>query len=62
MKENNSPYLTRKEAAEMLGVTERTVDRYAAAGSLTVYRLPPTNRFTRFSRTEVEALLIPVKN
>jgi excisionase family DNA binding protein len=54
-------YLTRIEAASILNVTPHTVDRWAKAGHLTVYRIPPVNRGVRFKREDVEALLIPRK-
>jgi excisionase family DNA binding protein len=59
--ETEMTYLTRAEVAKYLGISERTVDRYAKAGSLTVYRLSPVNRFVRFSWDEVKKLATPIR-
>ena len=51
---DDEEYLTANEVAQMLGVTRRTVDRYAAEGKLPRYR-----RGWRilFLRADVEALI-----
>ena len=55
---DNEQYLTKKEAAAFLKVTERTVDRYAAKGILGVYRIPSlANGIVRFKRSDIESLL-----
>lgn len=46
------------QAAALLGVGVRTFERYAAAGLLTVYRLP-NSLHRRFRRAEVLALVTP---
>lgn len=51
--QDEDEYLTPEEAASILGVSRRTVDRYATTGKLRRYR----KRFrVMFLRTEVEAL------
>lgn len=49
--------LTREEAAEMLRVSIRTVDRMISAGTLR--KIPLAGRLVRIPRYEVEALLSP---
>ena len=44
-------YLTKGEAAKLLGYSERTIDRWMRAGWLRYYRLP--NGQVRFKRSEV---------
>lgn len=51
-------WLTLEQAAEHLGVCERTIRRYVADGRLTGYRLGP--RLLRFDGGEVDALARPV--
>lgn len=46
-----------KTAAEMIGVSIRTIDRYQAAGMLTPLAAPLKPRY--FNRADVEALLQP---
>lgn len=48
-------YLTRTEAAELAGVKDRTVDRWARLGWLPVHREHPTAR-PRFLEADVSAL------
>lgn len=58
---NNAPdYLTVTEAADILGVSRRTVERYMTDGHLTVLRLP-ANKRPRLRRAEVEALAEPTQ-
>lgn len=52
---SDNAQLTRAEVAVLLGVTERTVDRYAERGLLTRRRNPIT-RAVAFDRAEVEDL------
>jgi excisionase family DNA binding protein len=49
------PMISMFEAAERLGVSEKSVRRFIAAGRLTGYRIGP--RLIRVDRDEVEALL-----
>lgn len=46
--------LTAKEAANLLRVTVKTLERWEKAGKISATRLPGGHR--RFSRAEVEAL------
>lgn len=46
------------EAADYLGVTDRTLRRYVAAGDLPAYRLGP--RLLRFRQSDLDALLRPI--
>lgn len=48
-------WVTRTHAAEMLGVTTQTVDRYAREGRLARYKVG-TGRFTRYRIEDVEEL------
>jgi excisionase family DNA binding protein len=48
-------YLSRKETADYLGVTTKTVDRYIADGRLAAVRLGP--RMVRIPTASIEALL-----
>ena len=51
----SNPYYMRKvEAAELLGITQRTVDRYIAAGHLPEYELPGGHK--RLKSSEVLGL------
>lgn len=45
--------ITRKEAAELAGVSERTISRWRAEGLLTVERDPEFRRPATYSRAEV---------
>ena len=47
-----SKYLTKKEVAEILGISERTVHRMALAGTIPAVRIGP--RLIRFPRAEFE--------
>lgn len=49
--------MNRREAAEFLGVSVRTVDNYAKNGRLTPYRLP--NNWPRFAVADLTALRTP---
>jgi hypothetical protein len=51
-------YISREQAAAMLGVTIRTVDAYQKLGTLRPYRIK-RSRLTRFKRKEVMALFEP---
>lgn len=48
-------YLSRNEAAEILGVHPQSVSNYAERGFLTTIH-SRTNKYVRFHREEVEAL------
>jgi excisionase family DNA binding protein len=50
--------VSREEAAELLGVSERTVDRLRLRGRLRAVQLVPRGR-VRFRTDDVEALLTP---
>jgi excisionase family DNA binding protein len=52
------PWLTRKDVSGYLKKSERSVDRMAAAGVLTAYRIPGF-RGVRFRADEVRAALCP---
>lgn len=54
-------WLTRQEAADLLKVNPRTVDRYARQGKLTKHKARGT-QFVVFPAAEVEALATPVKD
>lgn len=56
MKLEDSTYLTIKEAAEYLRVTERSIMRFRASGRLPALKL---FGYTRFKREDVEKLLHP---
>lgn len=54
---NEPTLLSRAEAAELIGVSTRTINRYAAAGYLKpVYTRVRGQLVPRYSRTEVEWL------
>lgn len=55
---NTNEWITRKEAAELLGVNPRTIDYRVATGKITEYR-DGLNRL-RFNKAELERLLVPV--
>lgn len=52
---NRDPYVSRRQAAMILGVMPATMDKVAAANGLTVRQIPGHVR-RHFVRTEVEAL------
>lgn len=56
MKLEDLTYLTIKEAAEYLRVTERSIMRFRASGRLPALKL---SGFTRFKREDVAKLLEP---
>lgn len=51
-----STYLSRLETADILGVTPRTVDRYARVGKLIKYLQPRTGSKVWYLRIDVENL------
>jgi excisionase family DNA binding protein len=51
-------YLTPDEAAALLGIHLKTLERWVAAGRLPVIQVVPGGR-RRFRRADVEALLVP---
>jgi excisionase family DNA binding protein len=53
-----SPYISIKEAAEYLGVTDRTIRQMLADNRLAGYRLGP--RVVRLRRNEIDAALRPI--
>ena len=53
---NLSPYLTKKETAELLRCTERHVDRLRQTGKLETVRLAGSTKAVRLRREAVEAL------
>lgn len=57
----NAAMLTKREVAERLHVTERTIDRYVDNGKLKCFRIG-VNGSVRFKFEDVERLLIPEKN
>lgn len=52
-------WLNQAEAADYLGVTERTIRRYISIGALTGRQLPGS-RLIRLDRHELDAALKPV--
>ena len=52
-------WLTRIDAAEYLGVTTRTIEKYNALGILPAHRIKGTRQI-RIDRAELEALLIKI--
>lgn len=54
-------YLLVKEAAELLGVSPNTVRAWASIGKLQEYR-HPVNNYRLFKRTDVERLLMSIRN
>jgi excisionase family DNA binding protein len=44
MKKAHTPDLTTSEAAELLGVTERTIRNMIERGSLNAYKMDPTSK------------------
>lgn len=59
---NTSPttrrWIDQREAAEYLGITDRTLRRMIAAGKLPAYRLGP--RLLRIDVADLDALMRPV--
>jgi excisionase family DNA binding protein len=55
---SGEPEITTSEAAEILGVNQATVTRWAAAGKLRHWRTPGGQR--RFRREDIEALRRPI--
>ena len=55
-KKGQSEYVTREEAAEILNVSVRTIDRYAEKKILTAYVKAIGKRRIYFRRQEVEHL------
>lgn len=55
---NHSDRITKSEAAQVLGVTSRTIDRYLANGTLTPLKFH--NGRVQIASSEVNALLIPL--
>lgn len=51
-------WVSQAEAAEYLGITDRTLRRMVASGELPAYRLG--KRLLRFEQADVDALLRPV--
>lgn len=51
-------WVTQAEAAQYLGITDRTVRRLVASGELKAYRLGP--RLLRIDQADVDALLRPI--
>lgn len=51
--------LTRREAADFLGCSEKTIRNYIASGALAAYRVRG-GRFLRIKRSDLEALLVRV--
>lgn len=56
--EDNKVYMTRQEAADVLGVSVRTIDRYATTYLITKYKLRGR---TMFDAAEVNALNVVAK-
>ncbi len=54
-----SDYVTKQEAAEIAGVTERTIDRWTEDGRLTPYRWLGDHNRVRLKRSAVKALIPP---
>lgn len=50
-----TPYLSRAEAASYLGVTDRTIDRYIAAGDIKAVRVG--KRLLRIPLDSIEAFV-----
>jgi excisionase family DNA binding protein len=52
-------FVNAKEAAEIIGVTPRTIYNLISDGRLRAYRIPGT-RDNRIRRSDIEAALLPV--
>lgn len=55
---NETPWMTKKEAAGRLKVTTRTIERLVTSGQLKKHTVG-TGRAVRFKAADVEALLTP---
>ena len=51
-------WLSQAEAAEYLGITDRTLRRMVARGELPAYRMGP--RLTRFDLSDLDATMRPI--
>lgn len=58
MSARNAATVSIAQAAEELGLTEKTVRRYIAAGRLPAYRVGPRN--VRIKTSDLESLLVPI--
>ena len=56
-----SAWLSQAEAAEYLGVTDRTIRNYIARGNLRGSRIKGS-RLVRIKRADLEALLRPIQS
>lgn len=54
-----SQWLTQREAADYIGVTDRTIRNYIARGDLPAWRVRGS-RLIRIDRADLDALLRPV--
>lgn len=52
--DRSRPTLSTSDAARLLGVSERTVRRFMAGGSITYYRI---GGLTRFRKCDIEAFI-----
>lgn len=52
-------WLSQAEAAEYIGVTDRTIRNYIARGTLKAHRIRGA-RFIRIDREELDSLLAPI--
>lgn len=59
MAHNKSPWMTVKQAADYIHVTDRCVRLWIAEGKITGYRLKD-GRSLRLRRDDVEALMHPI--
>lgn len=50
-----SPYLTKRQAANLLGVTTRYIERAVATGRLCAYR--PTRKLWRVKQADLDAFM-----
>ena len=55
----NDAQLTPKQAADLLGVSKRTLQRYVKAGLVPAARI--SRKVVRFKKSDILALLEPVK-
>ncbi len=55
----SSELLTPAEAAEVLGITQRSLRKWIAAGTLTAYRL--NGKLIRIKREDLDKLLQPIQ-
>jgi excisionase family DNA binding protein len=56
-----TPWLTRREAAEYVRVSLETFDRWVAAGKVRKHKVADIQS-VRFHREELDALMIPVQS